>query len=141
MLYFQGKEWDHMEWQYGEMLTKHDVDIGALCPALALLKDFITTINYEGPMLLVSATKLALPLFLDTSTHPAQFFSIEYMCSIDTLINAHHNLTLSFLWSWDDQMLVGFKRACHLAKHTICTTPIGQIKELHTIYHQKQAIV
>jgi hypothetical protein len=109
VLYFGGKEWGHTERQYGETVTKHDVDISSLCPALALLKDFSSSFTYEGPILLISAAKSAVPLYLDTRAHPSQVFSLEYTHEINTILTLSRNLSLRLTWSWDDHTLVGFK--------------------------------
>src|SRR6266702_429968 len=39
---------------------------------------------------------------LDIRAHLAQIFSLEYTQSIYTLLTSHSDLSLSFLWSWDD---------------------------------------
>ncbi len=38
----------------------------------------------------------------DIRAHLAQIFSLEYTQSIYTLLTSHSDLSLSFLWSWDD---------------------------------------
>jgi hypothetical protein len=104
---------------------KHDIDIGTLHPGSALLKDFLASFTYEGPLLLVSVAKSAIPLYLDTHTHPLQFLSLEYTHGIETILSSHKNIHFQLTLSWNDNTLVGFKRAKQLGKYTICTTPLA----------------
>ena len=95
ILYYEGKEWGHLEFTLGDQVTKRDTETGSLCPALALLSSFLTSSLFTGSACLYSRSEAAVKQFLNLGQHPQQHFVVEYANTIHDTLAAHPNLSLS----------------------------------------------
>ena len=136
ILYYTGKEWGHAEHVFGDRVTRSDVEVGAMRPALALLSDFLLSLQYSGPVQIVTGSAEATGLFLVFGQHTTQHFSVEYARAIENLLTTHPELTISIEQAKRDPTLVGFKHTRHLILEAI-KRPRSNNKDLKSIKFQK----
>ena len=69
VLYYSGQEWGHAEHVFGDWVTRSDAEVSTMRPALALLSDFLISVQYSGPVHIVTGSAEANALFLKLGHH------------------------------------------------------------------------
>ena len=115
VLYHTQSEWGHTECILGEKLTRTDIEVEALRPALKLLRDFANDTKYIGPVQLITGSHTALNLFLNFSPHDSQPTSLNIAHEIDTLLTENPLLYIKIQHAKRGPVLEGYKRVRQLA--------------------------
>ena len=114
VLYFQGKEWGHLEHTLRDQVTQIDMETNSLHPALTLLSSFLATTHSIGTACFFTRSEAAVKHFLNLGQHPQQHLAVEYVNTINNILTAHPDLTLAIHHNNQATCHISFKQMHHL---------------------------